>query len=175
MPRRFILTGAPGAGKTALIRALEARGFDTVEEAATDVISLQQASGTEEPWTDPRFIERIAGLQAQREAAPMRDDLRFSDRSVFCTLALAEFLGHAVPPAVEAQADRSRSRFEPRVLFVDLMGTITPTAARRISLAESQRFAAVHEAVYRHWGFDLVHIEPAPLGQRLAAVLAVIG
>lgn len=175
MTRRFILTGAPGAGKTALIRALEARGFDTVEEAATDVIALEQASGTEEPWTDPRFIERIAGLQAQREAAPMRGDLRLSDRSVFCTLALAEFLGYAVPPQVAAQADRSRDWFEQRVLFIDLLGTITPTAARRISLPESQRFAAVHEAVYRRWGFDLTHIQPAPLDQRLAAVLAVIG
>ena len=174
MPRRFILTGAPGAGKTALIRALEVRGFDTVEEAATDVIALEQANGIDEPWTDPRFVERIAELQARREAAPMRGDLRLSDRSVFCTLALAEFLGHAVPPPVAAQADRLRTWFEPRVLFIDLMGTITPTAARRISLPDSQRFAAVHETVYRRMGFDLIHIEPGPLEQRLAAILAIV-
>ena len=36
MPQRFILTGAPGAGKTALIRLLESRGEEIVEEAATD-------------------------------------------------------------------------------------------------------------------------------------------
>ena len=35
--RRFILTGAPGAGKTTLIQALAARGHAVAVEAATDV------------------------------------------------------------------------------------------------------------------------------------------
>ena len=42
---KFILTGAPGAGKTALVRQLERDGFAMVEEAATDVIALEQAKG----------------------------------------------------------------------------------------------------------------------------------
>ena len=32
--KRYILTGTPGAGKTAILRALETEGFDVVEEAA---------------------------------------------------------------------------------------------------------------------------------------------
>jgi predicted ATPase len=36
----YILTGAPGAGKTAVLRLLETRGYAVVEEAATDVIAL---------------------------------------------------------------------------------------------------------------------------------------
>jgi predicted ATPase len=42
--RRFILTGAPGAGKTAVIRQLEIDGFSVVEEAATDIIALVLAA-----------------------------------------------------------------------------------------------------------------------------------
>jgi predicted ATPase len=38
--KRYILTGAPGAGKTAIIRQLELDRFSVVEEAATDVIAL---------------------------------------------------------------------------------------------------------------------------------------
>ena len=41
--KRFILTGAPGAGKTAIIRQLEIDRLSVVEEAATDVITLEQA------------------------------------------------------------------------------------------------------------------------------------
>lgn len=37
----YILTGAPGAGKTAILRLLEANGYPVVEEAATDVIPTQ--------------------------------------------------------------------------------------------------------------------------------------
>jgi predicted ATPase len=40
VPRRYVLTGAPGSGKTSLLQALAARGWAVVHEAATDVIAL---------------------------------------------------------------------------------------------------------------------------------------
>src|SRR5665213_1449806 len=43
--KRYILTGAPGAGKTTIIRALQAMGCAVVEEAATDVIAALHAQG----------------------------------------------------------------------------------------------------------------------------------
>jgi predicted ATPase len=43
--KRFVLTGTPGSGKTAVIRQLEIDGFSVVEEAATDLIALAQARG----------------------------------------------------------------------------------------------------------------------------------
>ena len=45
--RRFIITGTPGAGKTAIIRQLELDGFSIVEEAATDIIAAAHAKGSE--------------------------------------------------------------------------------------------------------------------------------
>ena len=39
---RFVLTGAPGSGKTAILRQLEIYGLAVVEEAATDVIATLQ-------------------------------------------------------------------------------------------------------------------------------------
>src|SRR5512132_1893491 len=55
---RYVLTGAPGAGKTAVIRQLECEGFGVVEEAATDIIALWQAKGIAEPSGLPPFRER---------------------------------------------------------------------------------------------------------------------
>src|SRR5262245_13045297 len=63
--RRFILTGAPGSGKTAIIRQLELEGFSVVEEAATDVIALWQARGVAEPWTHSLFVDAIGAVQRQ--------------------------------------------------------------------------------------------------------------
>lgn len=174
MPHRFILTGAPGAGKTALIRHLEAFGHEIVEEAATDVIALAQASGTDRPWERPEFIADIAALQAWREAAPMRASRRFADRSIFCTLALAEWLGHPVPDGVLATADQlaASNWFERRVFFIEQLGFIENTEARRISLEDATRFGAVHEAVYQRYGFELIRIRPASIAERAATILA---
>src|SRR5579863_1579585 len=71
--KRFVLTGAPGAGKTAIIRQLELDGFSVVEEAATDVIALQQAQGIAEPWTHSSFIDSVADLQRRRLVRASRE------------------------------------------------------------------------------------------------------
>ena len=176
MTSRFILTGAPGAGKTALIRHLEATGHEIVEEAATDVIALAQAQGVERPWEHPAFVTDIAALQGWREAAPMRSARRFADRSVFCTLALAEWLGHPVSPELLASADQLASSgwFDRRVFLIEQLASIENTAARRISFEEATRFGALHEAVYRRYGFDLFRIAPASIAARAGAILARI-
>lgn len=43
--KRFILTGTPGSGKTSVIKELEKLGHAVIHEAATDVISIEQAKG----------------------------------------------------------------------------------------------------------------------------------
>jgi predicted ATPase len=177
MPSRFILTGAPGAGKTALIRRLETLGHEVVEEAATDVIALAQAGGLERPWETPGFITDIAALQSWREAAPMRSDHRFADRSVFCTIALAEWLGYPVPAELQGTAEwlAASGWFERRVFLIAQLGFIENTQARRISLEEATRFGTVHEAVYERYGFELLRIPPASISERAAVVLAAAG
>jgi AAA domain len=65
--RRFILTGTPGAGKTAILRQLELDGFGVVEEAATDLIAWWLERGVTEPWTQRAFIDAIVDLQRRRQ------------------------------------------------------------------------------------------------------------
>jgi predicted ATPase len=65
------MTGAPGSGKTSILRALAVMGYAVVPEAATDVIVAEHAAGNAEPWRDPLFTEKIAGLQRARREAPV--------------------------------------------------------------------------------------------------------
>ena len=53
--KRYIFTGALGAEKTAILRRLELDGCGVVEEAATDIIALEQTQGVEEPWSRASF------------------------------------------------------------------------------------------------------------------------
>ena len=177
MAREFILTGAPGAGKTVILRALEAEGIEVVEEAATDVIALDQGRGIGESWQRPQFITDIARLQQLRAGRPMAGSVRVADRSLVCTLALAEYLGHPVPVGLveSIAAMLAAGQYERRVLFVELLGFITNTEARRISLEESIRFEQFHIDAYERFGFELLRIPALPVDERVAMVRSLIG
>ena len=176
--RRFIITGAPGAGKTAIIRQLELDGFGVVEEAATDVIAAAQARGTAEPWTDASFIDTVADLQRARQirASYQPDEVQFHDRSVVCTAALAVYLGYAFSTFLSSELERIRKDavYESRVLFIRNLGFIKPTEARRISFEETLRFERIHEETYRRFGFERVFIEPGNLLERVGAIKTAI-
>jgi predicted ATPase len=176
--QRYILTGAPGAGKTVLIRALERAGHAVVAEAATDLIALVTAQGVVEHWKHPSFIEDIVELQRQRQlrADAWPDDLVFFDRSPICTWALCEYAGRPPPDNLKAEVSRieREATYQRRVFFVSLLGFITPTEARRISLEESSRFEAIHADVYRRFGYELVDIPAADVQTRLQQITALM-
>ena len=176
--KRYIVTGAPGAGKTAIIRQLELEGFGVVEEAATDVIALAQAQGVPQPWTDPAFIDAIAKLKRDRQirASSQPGEIQFHDRSAVCTAALAVYLGYPRSPFLAAELERIQKEaiYQPRVFFVRNLGFVTPTEARRITYEDTLRFEEIHERTYRDFGFELFTIEPASLADRIGMIKAAI-
>ena len=175
--QRYILTGAPGAGKTVLLRGLERAGHAVVGEAATDLIALVTAQGVVEHWKHPSFIDDIVELQRQRQlrADAWPDDLVFFDRSPICTWALCEYAGRPPPENLKAEMSRIEREavYQRRVFFVRLLGFITPTEARRISLPESLRFEAIHADVYRRFGYELIDVPVADVETRLEQITAL--
>ena len=176
--RRFIITGAPGAGKTAIIRQLELDGFSVVEEAATDIIAAAHARGMPEPWMHPSFIDDIASLQKDRQirTSDQPDEIQFHDRCAVCTAALAIHLGYPITPFLMSELKRIRTEaiYERRVFFIRNLGFVTPTAARRITLEDALRFEKIHEDTYRDSGFELISLEPASVAERVRIIKAAI-
>jgi predicted ATPase len=172
--RRYIITGAPGAGKTAILRQLELDGFGVVAEAATDVIAAAQAGGIAEPWTDPSFIGAVARLQRARQirASHQPDEIQFHDRCAVCTAALAVWLGYSFSPVLVSELERIKEEaiFQRRVFFIRNLGFIRNTEARRISFEETLRFEKVHERVYREFGFELFFVEPGSVAERVRVI-----
>jgi predicted ATPase len=171
--RRYVLTGAPGAGKTTLIDALRERGHAVVAEAATDVIARRHAAGSVEPWTDDTFLDEIAELQQSRERAATGDVI-FFDRSPLCTLALARHVGLPVTAALRSAVARAVHTYQTEAFLVRPLGFVVRTAARRITYADSLRFAAIHEDVYTEHGFTLREVPNAPIPDRLAIIEAAL-
>ena len=171
---RYILTGTPGAGKTAVLRLLEFNGATVVEEAATDVIALENARGHREPWHDQCFIDKIVTLQRQRQARAQATEAAaiFFDRSPVCTLALSRYLGFAPSRLLEDEVERvvGDNVYESMVFFLCNQGSIQATEARQISFEDSLNFEQLHRQTYRDLGFKLTEVPAAPLTDRVALI-----
>lgn len=176
--KRYILTGAPGSGKTSILLVLKSRGYDVVEEAATAVIAAEQAQGNEEPWAQHSFIDRIVRLQRQRQAESVRpcSALQIYDRSPVCTLALSVYLGLPAQGALSEEIERIRREdvYERRVFFVRDIGFIEPTDARRITFEQSVEFERIHVQTYLRLGYELVDVPRADVADRADMVEACL-
>jgi len=158
MPRRVIVTGAPGSGKTAALNLVPDNDIEVVTEAATDVNQDLLDAGLV-PHEQPDFLDRIVALQrARRLGATAARQLH--DRSVFCTLALARYQGAPVPRELWSELEAAQEWFEPEVMFFQPLGFLTPTPVRRISYADAQRFGQLHREVYAEYGFTVVDVPP---------------
>lgn len=170
----IILTGTPGSGKTTLLRGLEVEGAAVIEEAATDIITLQQALGHASPWESPRFLEDVLALQCHRQNLSKEIPLNtvYFDRSPICTFALALYLGYTPPDPLRAEISRLKACnfYNKKVIFVENLGFIQPSAARQISYQEALKFEKIHLDTYRAFGFECVMLAPAPLPLRLQKV-----
>ncbi|MFK0026342.1 AAA family ATPase [Streptomyces sp. NPDC090798] len=176
--KRYILTGAPGAGKTTILRQLQERGFDVVDEAATEVITREQAEGDAEPWNQAAFVQKVADLQRRRQTQSTASDvpLQIYDRSPICTYALSAYLGRPVPEVLSFEIDRITHErvYEQQVFFIRNIGFCEPTAARRISFQESLAFERIHEQSYRQFGYDLIDVPAGDVAHRVAMIADII-
>lgn len=176
--KRYILTGAPGCGKTAIIRTLEMKGHLVVNEAATDIIAYEQMQGNDEPWKHPNFIDMIINLQKQRQTqvSAVPSDLQFYDRSPLCTYSLAAYLGFKPSDTLLQEIERIETNaiYQKRVFFIENLGFCKPTEARRISFEESLVFENIHAETYAKFGYECVKIPLASPLERANAILRVI-
>ncbi len=170
-PRRVLVSGGPGVGKSTLLQALAAHGLAVAGDAARQVIQERRLQGLPPRGTARDFADNVL----QRGHA-LYDALRGHAGDVLFDSGLPDALAlrHEAHPFSEAEiaaelACRPHAR---QVLFLPPWAAIHTTDAERDgSFAHT---LAVHDrlrAWYLRLGFVPVDLPRATLAQRVAFVL----
>lgn len=174
--KNYILTGAPGAGKTSLINEFQNRNYSTVKEVATDIITKEQLNGISAPWKNSEFIDKIVDLQKTRQESIKSSRLCFFDRSPICTYALTIYLGFEPSDSLLNELARIKEQkiYQKQVFFIENLGFITNTEARKITFEESLKFEEIHKKIYLDFDYELIFINKAPTRIRIEQILQYI-
>ncbi|MCP1290250.1 AAA family ATPase [Chromobacterium sp. S0633] len=171
--RRLVLTGGPGAGKTALLEALRDAGFSVMDEAGRAVIQDQALIGGRAlPWVDPgAFAEAMLAweLRSLRLAEGLPGPV-FFDRGLPDVLGYLDLQGLPIPAHMQAAAERFP--YHRQVFLLPPWREIfIQDQERKQGFAEAERTCAAMERTYRRLAYQIIEVPPAPLAQRLRFVI----
>lgn len=175
-PDFHIITGGPGSGKSTLINALAAKGFHHMPEAGRAIIRDQVAiGGTALPWADRiAFAELMLGweLRSWHEAGDLAGPVIF-DRGLPDVVGYLRLCG--LPVATHAERAADLFRYRPRVFIAPPWREIfVADAERKQDWTEAQATYEAMVTVYTGFGYELVTLPIAPVGERARFVRAAI-
>ena len=172
-PRRFVVTGGPGAGKSTLIAALAEAGIHTFEEAGRAILRQQDAiGGPAHAARDPMaYAEAMlqwdmrSYAESERHAGPV-----VFDRGVADTMGYLRLIGRPVPAHMERAARLYR--------YAEPVFVAPPW--RDIYVHDAERThgwdiaVATHDevrAVYIELGYAIAELPLADVGTRVRFVI----
>lgn len=101
MLKKYVFAGAAYSGKTTLLNEMAKLGFQTVPEAARQVIEEQLAgSGAMLPWVNLRGFERLCLERMIEAESKLNDGTVFFDRALPDSLAYHKAY-NACPECIE--------------------------------------------------------------------------
>lgn len=162
-PRKYVLTGGPGCEKTAVLLALEQKGYPLVRSAAADWITLQQARGIAEPWRDPKFQRSIYDLQIVRENELRKSGYGevFVDRGLIDSWVYSKRDGTreaAFPGMSPTRIMMVAPSHYDLVFLLEHRSNYIPTESRRETPKEALEIEKELEEAYYSAGYDPIRI-----------------
>lgn len=166
----FILTGAPGSGKTAILGEL-GHEFRCVDEPAREVLAEQRATGGSGTWDQDAslFVHLLLQRSIDKYAmAPRSGETVIFDRGIPDCIVYAVRAGVDPTPSLEA-ADVFR--YQPHVLFLEPWSDIYQTDEERImSFDDTVAFSRTLREVYERSGYSLVDVPWDSIAERATFV-----
>ena len=175
MNQRYIITGAPGTGKTSIINELKKRGFNCIDEDSRKVIAKEIITGGEIlPWKNQiAFESRIVNLRTQQYLSSSQDSICFFDRSAIDSIAYLKLNNLEATP--EIINDIKKCNFNKTVFYTPIWQEIFINDSERIeNIEQARRIEESHISTYHSKGYELVKIPKSPIKVRTDFIISKI-
>jgi len=169
----YVLTGGPGVGKTATVKALRNRGFFVLDEVA-EPLKLEQMQ-TSNPILPETHLYEFQMLVLERQLAQERSvhgKHAFCDRGLIDCVAYLRKGGLAVPQCI---TDVCVAKQYSTIFLLDPLPTYVQTEVRTEDEATARIVHGLIEQAYKDFGYEIIHVPAISIEERVEIILRSVG
>ncbi|WP_160717804.1 AAA family ATPase [Chitinophaga solisilvae] len=169
----YVLTGGPGAGKTTVIKALEAMGYSIVPESGRQIIQEQvQSGGHAVPWDNTEAFRNLMQAAAVRDYHALQPGVS----PVFFDRALPDVAGYTkltgLPLTEELVCLCRECRYNDRVfIFPPWEEIFCGDEERKQDFTTATATHDRMQEVYTAYGYTLFTVPPGSVRERVDFIL----
>lgn len=175
MTKKYVITGGACVGKTTLLEELEKLGYETVPEAARQIIEREQGHHKLNPrwnpilpWTDLyKFQEEVERRQRCNEN-DIKNDVAFLDRSLVDGIAYARLGDIEELPNLRKYITKAKYT---KVFFLEHLPFYHKDDQRYEDEKTSKDIHNEIYNVYTELGFDVVRVPAVSVKERVKLIL----
>ena len=169
MNQKYIITGAPGTGKTSIINELKKRTFNCIDEYARKVISKTRHTHSEIIACE----NIIANMRTQEYLNSPKDRLCFFDRSALDCVAYLKI--NNLDPTSEIHKNIKICNFNTTVFYTPIWERIYKNDnERKENIKQARKIEAFILETYRAYGYKLVQIPKLTITERADFIISKI-
>jgi predicted ATPase len=150
-PKRIVITGGPGTGKSTLIKLLEKSGYLCLHEVSREVILQARKEGHEQLFLNNPllFSEKLieGRLEQFRQVTDFKQDILFYDRGLHDVIAYLNYIDSPFPKKMHQACENH---------CYDLVFILPPW--REIYTTDNERYESFREAEKIHFHLENTYI-----------------
>lgn len=183
LPKRIVITGAPGTGKTSIVKKLETSGYYCYHEIIRDMTAeAKQVESTQKQVSNPLvFVDDpmafnnalLNGRKAHfDDSLSIQEAICFFDRGMPDVLAYMDYFNQKYPTSFETICHEKR--YDHIFILPPWKSIYTSDNERLESFAEAEELHHNLSETYKRFGYDPILVPKASVDERMLFVLNTI-
>jgi predicted ATPase len=173
--QKYIITGAPGTGKTAIINALKKEGHSCAEEISRTIITEEIARGGDAlPWKNlAAFSQQVIALRKAQHTNAPKGRTHFFDRGIVDVIAYLKLDNLVVNDNIMQMA--KQFPYNKTVFYTPIWAEIyTNDSERKEDINTAKNIEKILLTTYQSFGYTLLKVPKLTVNERTAFILSKI-